>query len=123
MKKTNSKTQINDGKLKPLSPTLRLKKRFLKIEIISNEKFNFKSLSENLNEQIINLIGTIDYGKAGIWLLRDKFEEEKQTLIIKVGTKYKEKLIATLLLIQEIDNKKTKIEIKKISGTLKGLEK
>ncbi|MCA9459417.1 MAG: hypothetical protein KC589_04185 [Nanoarchaeota archaeon] len=114
---------IKDEKLKPLLPTLRQKKRFIKIKIESTKQFDFKTLSEKLSEEIIWYMGLIDFGIAGVWFLKDKFNLEKQELIIKVGTKHKEKLLASLYLIEKIDNTNIKIHTIKTSGTLKGLEK
>lgn len=119
---TNSK-RIVDDKLKPIRPTLREKKRFVKVKIISDKKFSFKELSESLIEEIIFYIGAIDFGKSGIWILRDKFNEKEQELILKVGTKKKDKLIGALALIKNIKNSKLKLEVVRVSGTLKGVQK
>ena len=113
----------NDDKLKVLSPSLRQKKRFIKIKIEGNERYEFKKISEKLNEQILTFLGIIEYGKSGIWILREKFDYEKQELVIRVSTKTKEKLIGILSLIDKIENKPINIRIVKISGTLKGLTK
>lgn len=114
---------IKEEKLKTLIPTLRNKKRFVKIKIKCEYKFDFKDLSEDLTNELIYYIGAIDFGKGGIWFLKDKFNQDKQELVIKVGTKFKDKLVASLNLINKIKNKNIEIEILKISGTLKGLEK
>lgn len=118
---TAKKTGFNDEKLKPLIPTLRQKKRFLKIKIESKRKFLFKEISEFLIAEIILYLGVIDFGKSGIWILRDKFDEKKQELTIKVSTKMKDKLIGVLSLIQKIGNVDIKIKVLKVSGTLKGV--
>lgn len=117
------KYQIKEDKLKPLIPILRTKKRFIKIKIQSKQKFNFKEISDKLQEEILFYIGAIDYSKAGIWFLKDKFNEKEQELVIKCATKYKDKTIAAIALIDSIDNKDAKASIIKVSGTLKGLEK
>ena len=121
--KFNDKYQIKEDKLKPLQPTLRTKKRFIKIKIESKKQFDFKQISDKLCDELLFYIGAIDYSKAGIWLLKDKFNQQKQELVIKATTQYKDKVIAALTLIDEIDNTTTKISITKVSGTLKGLQK
>lgn len=114
------KTQIKEDKLKPLQPTLREKKRFIKIKIENSQKIEFKELSNQLLREITYYLGAIDIGKAGIWILKDKFNHEKQELIIKVNVKYKDKLVGALALTN-INN--AKINIIRVSGTLKGVEK
>lgn len=119
-KKNN--VQINDDKLKPLMPTLRVKKRFLRFQVQGDKKFEFKELSEELIEQLIYLIGAIDFSKGGIWILRDKFDYKNQELIVKCSTKQKDKLIGALSLITKLKGNSAKLVLKKVSGTLKGVK-
>lgn len=119
--KKQSHTTLADSKLKVLSPTLRQKKRFILAKVESNKQFDFKELSENLIEELMLYLGAIELGKSGIWILRDKFNEKEQTLIIKTSTKNKDKLIGVLSLIQKINNISVKIKTIKTSATLKGL--
>ena len=119
MDKKNLK--IKETKLKVLSPTLREKKRFIKVKIESSKKYEFKELSNTLTSEITYYIGAIDYGKAGIWFLKDKFDFNKQEFIIKVGTKFKDKLIGSLALITKLNSKDIKLNVIKVSGTLKNV--
>jgi len=112
-----------DNKIKRLSPTLRLKKRFLKVKIISKKKFDFKELSEELPKKLIYYVGVFEYSKAGTWLLRERFDFKNQTLVIKVSTKLKDKIIAALDLIENVNREKIEFKVTRVSGTLKGLEK
>lgn len=126
MNKNNNKSQksqIQDTKLKSLMPTLRQKKRFIKAKVESNEKLDFKEISENLIDEIISYLGLVDMGKAGVWILRDKFDFDKQEVVLKCSTKVKDKLIGVLSLVYKLGNKSVKINVVNVSGTLKGLEK
>jgi RNase P/RNase MRP subunit POP5 len=111
---------IQDEKLKGLIPSMRIKKRFILIKIISEEKFDFKTLSKNLNDELLKYIGLIDFSKFAIWILKDKYDFEKQEFIIKVSTKGKDKILTSLALINTIDNKSAQLDVLKVSGTLKG---
>lgn len=122
-KSNNKKKFVQDDKLKPLFPSLRTKKRFIKIKIESDKKIDFRELSESINEQIIIFLGAIEFGKSGIWILKDKFNFEEQTLVLKVSTQTCDKLIGVLSLLQKINNNLININIINVSGTLKGLEK
>lgn len=68
-------------------------------------------------------IGAIDFGKAGIWILKDKFDKEKQEIVIRTGTKFKDKTIGALALIRKIGPVNVCLRILRVSGTLKGLYK
>mgnify|MGYP006285096569 CR=1 FL=1 len=116
-------TKVTENKLKPLIPVLRQKKRFVKVKIEGQKEYDFKDLNDKLSKEIMYWMGAIDYGKAGIWFLKDKFNKKEQTLIIKTTLPYKDKLIASLALTKKLDKDPISIKTIKISGTLKGLEK
>lgn len=118
-----NKNQIKEDKLKPLIPTLREKKRFVKINIESNKKLDFNIISKLLTEEITFYMGAIDFGKAGIWFLRDKFDFEKQELIIRTNIKYKDKLLTSLQLIRKLQDANINIKTLRVSGTIKGVLK
>lgn len=119
----NKKTDIKEDKLKPLRPTLRQKKRFVKIIINSDKKFSFEELSNNFQDELIKYIGLIDYSNHGVWFVKEKFDYDKQVLVIKVSTKLKDKLVAALRLVKSMKSYNLKIEIVRVASTLKGLEK
>ena len=113
--------KIEDTKLKPLSPSLRVKKRVIRVKIVSDKKFDFKEISESLFDELIWYVGAIDFGKAGIWIIRERFDYDKQEIIFKVGTSYLNKLLAGIALVKQISNSPVKLEFIAVSGTLKGL--
>lgn len=122
--KNSQKSQIQDIKLKPISPTLRQKKRFIRAKIVCKSKLEFKVVSENLIDEIIKFLGAIEMGKAGVWVLRDKFDFENQEMILKCSTKTSNKLIGVLSLVTSLgNNNPCRIEVIRVSGTLKGLNK
>jgi len=122
--KKSTKSQIQDSKLKPLSPTLRQKKRFVRAKIICKSKLDFKIISENLMEELILFLGAVELGKAGVWILRDKFDFSKQEIVLKCSTKSIEKLVGVLSLVLSLgNNNPCKIEVLRVSGTLKGVFK
>lgn len=114
---------VSDIKLKPLIPTLRQKKRFVKVKIEANRKFDFREISESLVEEIIFYIGAVDFGKSGIWILRDKFDYESQEIVLKVSVSMKDKLVGVLALVRKLGDCNVKLSVVRVSGTFKGLEK
>lgn len=118
-----NKTECNikEIKLKPIRPTLREKKRFIKIKVNTKFDFDFKRISKSLNDELLYYLGAIDFGASGIWILKDKFDYENQELIIRVSNEFTKKTIASFNLISRLDSVDVKIDVLKVSGTLKGL--
>lgn len=114
-------TQIKEEKLKPLLPTLRQKKRFLLLQIESEKPLDFDTFSKGFTQETLFFMGSLDYGKAGVWILKDKFDEKKQEAVIKVALPFKDKLLGSIALIQELEKIPVRLKIKKVSGTLKGV--
>jgi RNase P/RNase MRP subunit POP5 len=122
-KSTQKKTftpliQIQEDKLKPLMPTLRVKKRFILLKITSPNCNTFEEISSKLSEQVLYFMGAIDYSQSGFWILKDTFNEKEKEIIVKTSVKLKDKVNCALSLIQDIE-----VEIKRVSGTLKGCRK
>lgn len=112
-----------DDKLKPLMPSMRTKKRFLRISIESSHQFTFKEISEELTEELLLLLGAIDLGKSGFWILREFFEYNNQEFICKVTLNYCEKIIGAINIVSKIGNYDVAFRVEKVSGTLKGVKK
>ncbi len=117
------KKKVNDEKLKGVRPTLREKKRFMLLEITSEKPFDFKTLSDSLYKELTFLLGSLKVGESGFWFIKDKFDEKKQRAVVKVGVKFDKEFRGAIALISELDKRKCKVEVKRVSGTLKGLEK
>ena len=114
---------MNDSKIKGLRPTLRVKKRFLLVQIVAKESFDFKTLSFAINEHIIKILGAYSYGKFGIWILREQFEYKTQCLVLKCTPQSVDILRSTLTLLLQISNTPIRLKILNVSGTLKQLKK
>ncbi|MCA9486594.1 MAG: hypothetical protein KC548_02995 [Nanoarchaeota archaeon] len=112
---------IKEEKLKGLRPSLRQKKRFILVKVHCQTPFSFKELSEHINEQLLLYIGTIKKRKSGLWIIREQFEEARQEIIIRVSCTFKDKAIAALTLVSQINRKSVNLEVLKVSSTLKGL--
>jgi RNase P/RNase MRP subunit POP5 len=111
---------VKEEKLRGLLPTQRQKKRFIRFVINSDTPFSYEQFSSAFLKQLERYLGVIDMGLFGIWLLKDQFSEKNQEGIIRVSIKGQEKTCAALALIDEIQRQPTHIEVRKVSGTLKG---
>jgi RNase P/RNase MRP subunit POP5 len=91
--------------MKSLKPSMRENKRYLLIK--------GKNLKKNIEKAIFDFIGILGMSKVGLnWI-----KSEENSMIISVNREMVDSVRASLCVWKE------KIEVKKISGTLKGLRK
>ena len=103
------------GKIKPLLPSLREKKRYLVYEIISDKKIDLKGVKDNIKRKVMVFMGELGYSKAGIMFL-DKDKENKG--LIRVNSKYLDHLRTALILIKDLNNQNVLIKTIGVSGML-----
>ena len=105
--------------MRPLLPTLKERKRYLVFEIVSNP-IKFKIVSEAIWDGVLGYLGTKGTAQAGIWLLNDKYNNNKG--IIRIGHKYVDDVKASLALIKKIDNTDVIVKSLGVSGILNKAE-
>lgn len=90
--------------MKPLKPSMREKKRYLKIR--------GKNLKSNVEKAILDFIGALGMSKAGLaWI-----KSGKDSAVISVNRESLNHVRASFAAFPE------KITVEKVSGTLKGLK-
>ena len=95
--------------MKSLKPSMREKKRYLLV------KGEGKNLRENVEKAILDFVGVLGMSKAGLeWV---KLRTDKGSAIITVHRKSVDHIRASFAVWPE------KIEVARVSGTLKGLRK
>ena len=102
-----------------LLPSLRQKKRYLVFEVISQEKFSYPEIQEEVHRAAHDFLGQLGLSKAGIIFLPEKWNASEQRFLLKVNHTAVDEVKAALLLSKKI--KKAPIIIRSItvSGTLK----
>lgn len=112
------------AKIKPVLPSLREKKRYLVFEIISKEPVkDFSAVSKAVWKALLDFSGVLGSARAGIWLLSDKFNKDKQKGIIKVNHKNADLLKSALCTIRQINGIDVIVRSVGMSGILKKAEK
>ena len=91
--------------MKSLKPTMRENKRYL---LVKGE-----NLKTNIEKAIIDFIGVLGISKIGL----DFIKEKKSSIIISVNREAINSVRASLCIFPK------KMEVTRVSGTLKGLEK
>jgi ribonuclease P/MRP protein subunit POP5 len=106
-------------KTKSLSPTLREQKRYLVYEVVSKAKIDeSSSISSSITNHMRDFVGTLGLGEAGLIFLNNKYNKELQRGIVRVENHYLDKLRASLLYIEKIENKNVIVRSVGASGVL-----
>ncbi len=103
-----------------LPPTLREKNRYIAYQVVSERKLIFPDLNSAMWNSMLNFLGELESAKARIWIMKDTYNEEKQTGIIKCSHDFVEHLRAALILIQRIGDVRVAVKVLGVSGTMKG---
>ncbi|MCH8003629.1 MAG: ribonuclease P protein component 2 [Nanoarchaeota archaeon] len=108
------------GKIKPLLPSLREKKRYLAYEVISNSRFNDAvSVNKAIYDAANVFLGNLGMAKAGIIPINDKWNDKTQRGIIRVSNKHVDELKASLIFVKNIQGKDAMVKSVGASGILK----
>jgi RNase P/RNase MRP subunit POP5 len=91
--------------MKPLNPADREKKRYLLLE--------GENLRKNVPRAILEFVGILGMANASPTFIK----ENKNSAIVQINRKYLNEVRASFVLFE------SKIEVKRVSGTIKGLNK
>ena len=112
------------AKIKPLLPSLREKKRYLAFEVLSEEKItDFDAVAESILANSERFLGELGMSKAGVLMMKDKWNEEMQRGLLRVNHKNVGNLRAALTMIDKIKEEEVIVKSVGVSGTLKKAEK
>jgi ribonuclease P/MRP protein subunit POP5 len=106
-----------------LMPTLREKKRYVAFEVIAKEKKQAKEVSDSIWQSCLSYIGEKGCAQAGIQILKERWDQEKQAGIIKVEHDHVNDLKAALALIKNVGNTQVVMRSTTTSGILNKAEK
>lgn len=111
------------GKIKPLLPSLKEKKRYLAFEVISKEKEDFSEVSKAIWSSMKGFMGELGLAGAGAWVLQEKYNAQTQKGLIRINHKYVNELKASLCFINKIGEQDVIVRSLGISGILNKAEK
>ena len=106
-------------KMKPMLPSLKAKKRYIAFEVISDKPIGrFSAVQSAIWDSCLALMGEAGAAKAAVWLLEDKWNEEKQKGIIRTGNKSLDDVKASLALVKKINSQDVIVRSIGVSGML-----
>lgn len=110
--------------MKPLLPTLREKKRYVAFEVASQSSLkSFQDVARGLWNGFLTFLGELEAGKAGINIIANTYDAEKQRGLIRVNNKYVDSVKAALLFITSIDQQPVMVRSLGVSGVLNKAQK
>lgn len=112
------------ARLKPLSPTLKEKKRYLAFEIVSEGKIKaFSEVSKQIWASVLSFVGTKGAARLGLKFFSEKYNPNSQRGLIRVIHTGIDELKAALALITSIEQQKVIVRSVGVSGILAKAEK
>lgn len=109
-------------KLKILSPTLREKERYIAFKIISEEPIVYSDLEQAIWNTLLEFYGELGVSQMSLRIVKNLYDDNKQTEVIKCNNKSVPKVIAGLGLITRLGESRVIFKILKVSGTIKGMK-
>jgi len=111
-------------KLKIVAPTLREKNRYIAFQVISErgEEFTYSDLESAIWNTMLDFLGEEGVSKTSVWLLKDSWDQKKQTGILRCNHKSVQDVIASLGLIDRLGDNRITFKVLKISGTIKSIK-
>jgi ribonuclease P/MRP protein subunit POP5 len=102
------------AKLKPLLPTLREKKRYLALEVITNTAINAKEIKHSIQEAIASHIGRKGLAAAGLLFVK----HNKNKVVLRTAHTSVNDVKQALLFIKKINNNQVIVKSITTSGVL-----
>lgn len=107
-------------KFKPVLPSLREKKRYIAFEIISDNKvFEFEDVNKAIIDGSYDFLGVLGMSKAGLMIMRDKWNFERSRGLVKINHKNIDNFKAALTMVKTINENKVILRSLGVAGTLK----
>jgi ribonuclease P/MRP protein subunit POP5 len=101
-----------------MKKTLREKRRYILFELISEESFKREEMVTGIWNSCLEFLGELGVSRTSLWVHAYANNEG----VVSCNTRSIDDIIVCLSLTQEIGGKKTKIRVKNVSGTIKGLK-
>ncbi|MBR9676745.1 hypothetical protein GOV04_01235 [Candidatus Woesearchaeota archaeon] len=119
-----TKKKLVKQRMKPLMPTLKEKKRYIKYRIHTQKPLSDNKMLQNtVRGALQEYLGSSGAAKAGLLFVKDGFDVTEQTFIIRVNNKQADNVKASLTLKTKMNNKEVNFQSIKTSAILKKLIK
>lgn len=107
-------------KLKILPASLREKNRYILFKVISEDPIEYSDLESAIWNTMLDFLGEYGTSKTSVWIIKDRWNKNDQTCILRCNHLFVPHVIASLGLINRLGDTRIVIKILKVSGTIKG---
>ncbi|MFA5141745.1 MAG: Rpp14/Pop5 family protein [Candidatus Woesearchaeota archaeon] len=106
-------------KMQRLLPSLREKKRYLVFRVLSKSKIQSQNnLLSQLKLEISSYFGQLGMSLAGIQLMKELYNPETQSGIIRVSNRFVNQLKTSLMLITQLNESEVIVKSVNVSGMI-----
>ena len=110
-------------RLKILPSSLRERRRYIKLKIISDEPIAFSDFKAAVTNVFLDFYGELGFSELSLTFINNSFDPKRQVCILRCNHKSVQKVLAALGFIQRLGDVRILIKILGVSGTLKKLRK
>ncbi len=110
-------------RLKMSSPTLRERDRYVYFKIFSQEPVKYSDFEAGVWNTLIEFYGESGVSRMSLWMVKNTWDEESQSGVIRCNNMSVPQLIAGLGLVQRLGESRIILKVLRVSGTIHGLEK
>lgn len=104
--------------MKRLPPSIQEETRYLRFKIHAEETVEFSEAVDQLWQTLMNESGTVELSKADAWIIKNRYDEEKSTGVLRVNRDMVDQVRSALLFLTEIEDEKVFVEVEKVSGMI-----
>lgn len=106
-----------------LPSSLREKKRYVAFQVISEDNLEFSDVVNAFWHSLLDIFGEIQASSINFWLVKDAWNEDEQTGLIKCNHTHVSKIRLALGLLERIGDEEVSVRTIGVSGTLKSARK
>ena len=100
-------------------PAIRQKIRYIVFKVHSDEKIPFFNIKNAIDNSIQDWMGESDTAKARIWIIRNLWDDKKQTGFIRCSSRFVDKVKTALGLVHQIGDSRVVVQTMRVTGTIK----
>ena len=108
--------------MKAIPATAKERKRFILVKIDAKEKVEKGDVKRLVIQAGMQFLGELGMARAGLQVVEDTYDADKQTIIVRVGHKFVDDTKAAFALVKEFEGKRVQIHSLKVSGEINKLK-